>query len=575
MHTFSIPVGATNPSAKAAGAAAATPVVVGGRAAALSAKIPKQGALDASAKVAVAGSANNNAFLSKQLEELLKDPSLAITVEILPEELRRPLQDLPPLSKCPVPHKIRVRQEPYNSHLNVSHPLLQAIIGEPKSFVPRETEVKGKSFSCVDSRKQGAILGTPGGDFGEFLISLSVMEELNKRPMEDVEVERLLTQWVEWDKKGNYSFYHNTDEESVRRLANGLHVNGLANVVTNLDLRNPPAHLKEEILRTVNKTENQGSYFLKAVLNKPTKFLVRPGLTSALLRAFYTLLWDRETKLKDGTPRYTRLNLEIYDGLPKARAWFSVRSTANCEVLGATHAFSPRNPVLAELVNGPQKPAAAKALAKKAAASAKKAAAAAGAVKKAAFLETLVEDPEAFLQTNVEDLDVNSIFNSFIQLDDRFDLSSHSYLMHRAAPGAKAKPPAPAAKANAKAPAKAPAAKAPAAKASAKAPAAKAPAANKTAKTTAAAKAPAAAAAPVAKDVPVGPPMDVAEVFVHHPHAVTIQRKWIARFLGTRYPQAGSQPFLYSQINRRQQAVTEVTAEIFGQNVPFYTVVVE
>jgi len=504
------------------------------------AKQAKDGQVTAQAtpKPAASGAPQVPLDISKefpQLDIFANDPNAPLDISLLPPDLRYPLQTLPPLTKCPVPTRIRVRQEAFNAKLQVDRKVLQALIGEARDFAQRETTVEGQSFACVDSRKQGAILGTPGGDFGEFLVALSVMEELNKRNFTDSEVQDLLRKWVVWDRKGNFPIFHNTDEAAIRHLAKGLHVNGKAGVLTDIDIKNPPVELRAEILRALDQVENQGSPVIKAFLNFADKFLIRRELTASLLRAYYTLLWDRDTPMpppeddlanptaalkrvygvKDTTrPQfiYQRLNLEIYSGEPNPRAWISVRSSRGCEIAGAAHKFSPKNPVPLRVFpsNAPEvkqaeaaKKAAATAPAKEAQEKAKQAAAAQAKAK--ALIEATPAaqvlgglSPEDLHALGVDGVDFEALFGqSPIMLETDVDISNPEE------------------------------------------------------------------------------PIVVTEVFVHHPHAVNVQRKWLSRFFALQFPLAGKQDKVYKQILRRQLAVTELVAEMLGRSTPFYTITVE
>lgn len=289
------------------------------------------------------------------MNEYLSNADVEISTDILPAELRTPLTEVSPLATCGKPSAIRVRQEPFNADKAFDREILKAIIGKPAKYLRQETDAAHDSFTCVDSRHQSPTLGTPGGDFGEFLVSLSVMEELLKEKFSEDDVLRLLTQWVTWHRRGDTTFFHHTDEEAVQKLARRLHVNGLANVLTDVDIHNPPVDLREEMLLLLNQTSHQGSRVIRKFLEFPQKYEIRPELTSSMIRAFYRLLWDRDTIMDDETPLFTKMHLEVYMDKPHPKAWVSVRSGSSCEIAGSAHMVAPTSAIPKAFLTGEYK----------------------------------------------------------------------------------------------------------------------------------------------------------------------------------------------------------------------------
>ena len=275
------------------------------------------------------------------LREYLRNTDVEISPDILPPELRTPLTELTPLATCGKPSSVRLHRENFNSKKNFDREVLKAIIGNPSKYVDNEVDANHQSFACIDSRHQGPVLGTPGGDFGEFLVALSVMEDLIRYNFTESDVQQLLTQWVTWDKRGDITFFHSTDEDAVRNLARRLHVRGVANVLTDINIFNPPEELRQEMLLFLNQTQFQGSQIIRNLLDYPRKYQIRSDLTSAMIRSFYKVLWDKQTVMEDETPLFTKMHLEVYPEQAKPLAWVSVRSSANCEIAGSSHKVSP------------------------------------------------------------------------------------------------------------------------------------------------------------------------------------------------------------------------------------------
>lgn len=502
---------------------------------------------------ASSGSGTLDAFA--ELEDYFKDVNAPISLDLLPRELRTPLEQLTPLTKCAKPSQARVSLEPFNANKAISRELLTAIIGKPERFAELERTVKAHSFSCIDSRKQGPILGTPGGDFGEFLVALSVTEDFLNNPFSEEEIFQLLRQFVTWNVRNNATFFLNTDEAAVSTLASHLHVNGLTRVVTDVDMQNPPLSLRDEMLELLADPVHQGSRILKAFLQFPDKFRLRAGLAPALLRAAHRLLWDRLDKAADGSLIYKRINLEVYSGEPQPRAWISVRSSQGCEVAGAAHAFSPINVVNRAVV--PQT-AAEKAAAAAAAAAATAAAPARGVdVAQAAATKSFIE---AGLSVDGADLAAMGLAD-----DGLFAFVETAAAVRRNTPAVLGKLAAAVSAAK---------------NSSGNGNDTKDAGANKTNSTVAPFGKKYSGelehqSANGAKQVESDPNLVPVQAFVHHPDAVRDLRKWLSRFFALRFPAAASEQVMMQTITRRQEAVLQAVAESVGSDLPFYTITIE
>ena len=74
------------------------------------------------------------------------------------------------------------------------------------------------SQSCVDGRDHDAVLGTPGGDAGEYLLNLACIERLTGRAIDDGELESLFDRFLLHFGR----FYMHTDRHAVDNLAESL-----------------------------------------------------------------------------------------------------------------------------------------------------------------------------------------------------------------------------------------------------------------------------------------------------------------------------------------------------------------
>eukprot|EP01006_Ploeotia_vitrea_P036872 TRINITY_DN66068_c10_g1_i1.p1 TRINITY_DN66068_c10_g1~~TRINITY_DN66068_c10_g1_i1.p1 ORF type:complete len:428 (+),score=216.71 TRINITY_DN66068_c10_g1_i1:51-1286(+) len=241
---------------------------------------------------------------------------------------------------CKAPHHIRVHQNPYNKHRGMARQELKEVLGTPDKF--DMLDASRTSFADVDCRERHAVLATPGGDFGEFLTALNVYQANADKDFSAERVQHVLESWLE---SSTTSFYFNTDELAVKNLREHLTVAGRQGVV-GLDLTNPKVEYRKSLLRDLCKSDNQGSYFLKAVLDHPDRFYMRGETVCHAVQAFFKILWQRgDEKPKvssiDGETLYSKLNFQVLQGALNCRAWINFRANHHCEEEHKAPAFTP------------------------------------------------------------------------------------------------------------------------------------------------------------------------------------------------------------------------------------------
>jgi hypothetical protein len=80
------------------------------------------------------------------------------------------------------------------------------------------------SFNCLDGRHLKSVIATPGGDAGEFILALSVYEDLlgGERKLNQDNVDNFLAQYLRSMKPGK--FYMCTDRFSIDEIQKDLYV---------------------------------------------------------------------------------------------------------------------------------------------------------------------------------------------------------------------------------------------------------------------------------------------------------------------------------------------------------------
>jgi len=151
----------------------------------------------------------------------------------------------------------------------------------------------GVSQSCVDGREPGSVLGTPGGDAGEYLLALAAIEKLTGNPISDDELPRVFQRFL-----GHFGrFYMHTDSHAMGHLAAALadtpefaHLGG--DVAATEALVRQPGKLADALMPHLLQPSNIGCGHIKLILLHSDDYNVRRGLGEAFLRTVFRALWS-------------------------------------------------------------------------------------------------------------------------------------------------------------------------------------------------------------------------------------------------------------------------------------------
>lgn len=160
----------------------------------------------------------------------------------------------------------------------------------------------GKS-ACIDGRDDHGVIGTPGGDAGEFVLGLAAVEQLAGVALSDAEIQDLLVHWV--DTFGR--FYLHTDTSATNRFIMALRAD--PEVVPHLGsvyeahewrayMRRPPVDARELILAHLLPPEHVGCGHLRLSMQHGDLYGARRGMLEGFLRAFFRMRWAGLTELE-------------------------------------------------------------------------------------------------------------------------------------------------------------------------------------------------------------------------------------------------------------------------------------
>jgi hypothetical protein len=151
-------------------------------------------------------------------------------------------------------------------------------------------------ISCVDGRDDSGIIGTPGGDGGEFLLALAALETISGRTLDRATIDRLLSRRV--DTFGR--FYLHTDVRAVGALIGSMQGDrrldrAIAGIAGPLEWRRflaaPPEGIRDVLLEHVLQPAHVGCGHIKMMIERAAEYGVRRELVLDVLRAFYERRW--------------------------------------------------------------------------------------------------------------------------------------------------------------------------------------------------------------------------------------------------------------------------------------------
>lgn len=149
----------------------------------------------------------------------------------------------------------------------------------------------GANQSCVDGRDAHPVVGTPGGDAGELLLALAVLEAERGRPLTAAELRSHFDAYLSAFGR----FYMHSDEGALAflatdpRFSDAVGERGLSDF-----LAHPPAQLEAELAEVLSEPEHVGCGHLRLVLSHPEAYGVRVELARSLIQLALRRRWQGE-----------------------------------------------------------------------------------------------------------------------------------------------------------------------------------------------------------------------------------------------------------------------------------------
>jgi hypothetical protein len=173
--------------------------------------------------------------------------------------------------------------------------------------------VKTSAFACVDGRLPNGALYAYGGDFGEFLLALTVYEQMLQKQLSQGETTYLFTKWL----CEGVDFAMCTDSVAVNSLATSVGAHAI-------DLARPPEEHVASLMLRVVAPEFVGDEHTKWMLQHPETYAVRRVLAEQLIRSFFGVLWNEYHPLRP------KLKLHVLTGSHAERGHVKLHGSHWC-----------------------------------------------------------------------------------------------------------------------------------------------------------------------------------------------------------------------------------------------------
>jgi|KBSSwiStaDraftv2_1062776.scaffolds.fasta_scaffold38137_2 rhodanese-related sulfurtransferase len=193
--------------------------------------------------------------------------------------------------------------EVINARATLSRDEVVAHIGDPGAvrWVKVAAMVVSGKLACVDGRDDRGIVGTPGGNAGEFLLALGAIELVTGAEVNPAHVPHILAAYI--DASGR--FYMHSDSHALRELIARLQsMEAIAHLLPpdapdawRRFTAAPPEAVRPVLLELLGDPHHIGCGHLRRMLLHPERYGVRAELTRAFLRAIWELYWAGSTDI--------------------------------------------------------------------------------------------------------------------------------------------------------------------------------------------------------------------------------------------------------------------------------------
>eukprot|EP01006_Ploeotia_vitrea_P040059 TRINITY_DN66398_c8_g8_i1.p1 TRINITY_DN66398_c8_g8~~TRINITY_DN66398_c8_g8_i1.p1 ORF type:complete len:276 (-),score=123.98 TRINITY_DN66398_c8_g8_i1:227-1054(-) len=166
--------------------------------------------------------------------------------------------------------------------------------------------------SCYRLLSYG-VLGTLGGDIGEFINAMAVMEDIQQRIFYMEDVSSMMQEYVRtMHGRGKTKFYMHTDEAALKAIGTAAGASD--------PLKPDNTTQRNALIALATKPEHIGCQHLKGMVSTPAEYGVRKELVEYAIKSFLNVFYDDTNPLRDSF-LYVVSQGELVKAPLAARVW--------------------------------------------------------------------------------------------------------------------------------------------------------------------------------------------------------------------------------------------------------------
>lgn len=183
------------------------------------------------------------------------------------------------------------------------------------------------SFRCLDGRIEDNILGSPGGDAGEFLLGLLVYQDVAAIEYTQEMIDDYFKRYLECMDPDQ--FYMCTDQAAIDHIVKEL-------ALDSLDIFEPSSSIQDKLLEALVEPNNIGDLHIKLLVENPGLYSIKNDAVKLFIKSFYKVLWDTSNPLN------ALLYLDVLEGSHEETGFLEIKTNEQCLLDQVTPLVAPK-----------------------------------------------------------------------------------------------------------------------------------------------------------------------------------------------------------------------------------------
>eukprot|EP00300_Choanocystis_sp_HF-7_P037084 c53078_g1_i1.p1 GENE.c53078_g1_i1~~c53078_g1_i1.p1 ORF type:complete len:859 (+),score=133.31 c53078_g1_i1:201-2579(+) len=182
-------------------------------------------------------------------------------------------------------------------------------------------------LACMDGRSDEAHLSAPGGDIGEFVIGLKVLEDLSGTQLTQFQVDDILVNVLASADRD--AFHMCTDTTALKRLCQQTNY-----CFPREKFHSPSLEVQSKLLELLARPDFVGNQHLRLLLTHADVYGIRRELTEMAILSFFRILWNHlavPLAPESFHALSRKLDLTVYEDEHDEEGVLSIVSSPKCQ----------------------------------------------------------------------------------------------------------------------------------------------------------------------------------------------------------------------------------------------------